>query len=189
MNELVKSKIDLFREAMLGGIASIVRASEIYVEALDEDPNNRELFVSTFSDWIPQGAWSQFEAVGRKWMHPRLLMGGMSDRKKASIIKSLPYSLQESILSGGKFELLVFNGDIINVDINDATVDQAKQLCAKDHIRTLGEQKAWIIENSKLVEKDLTPEKASYVIYGGKCIVRRDTEFNKKELRAIIARM
>ena len=78
----VISRIEKFKTALTAGIDGIVRASEIYVAALDEDPRNGDKFRDALAEMVPSSAWGQFEAVGRKWMHPRLLMGVVADKKK-----------------------------------------------------------------------------------------------------------
>jgi hypothetical protein len=115
-----------FREAFQRGIEGIVQAAEVYVAALDDDPRNADRFRDEFADYIPPGAWAQFEAVGRKWMHPRLLMGGVADRRKAAIIKRLTYSGQERVFNRERFSLLTANGDTLEVDMLEATADQAE---------------------------------------------------------------
>ena len=96
-----------FREAITTGINGFVRAGEIYVLAIDQDSTNAERMQLEFSDIVPSKAWKQFEAIGRKWMHPKLILGGMSDAKKTNIVKRLPYSLQNRVFEGEKFELLI----------------------------------------------------------------------------------
>ena len=71
MSVILKTKIEEFREALTAGMDGIVRASEIYVDALDDDPRNADKFQSVFADWVPASAWKQFEAVGRKWMNTK----------------------------------------------------------------------------------------------------------------------
>ncbi len=97
--------ISQFREAITTGINGFVRAGELYVKAIDQDPKNAERMQLEFADIVPSKAWKQFEAIGRKWIHPKLILGGMSDAKKTNIVKRLPYSLQNRVFEGEKFEL------------------------------------------------------------------------------------
>lgn len=187
MKELVTNRIAEFRKALTAGIEGIVRAAEIYVAAIDEDPTNADKFRDSFSDWIPSAAWTNFEAVGRKWMHPRLLMGGMADRKKHSIIKRLPYSVQERIFSGERFKLLTAKGDTLNVDLLEATADQTDQLCGDGNIRSLGEQRAWIEEQSKTIEVESEP--MPYVVMNGKVSFRRGVVLTRNEVKRLLQEM
>lgn len=188
MSAILETKIEKFREALTAGIEGIVTASEIYVEALEEDPRNADKFRSIFADWIPASAWKQFEAVGRKWMHPKLLMGGMSNRRKAHLVKSLPYSLQERIFSGERFPLLVGGGDVMQVTVMDATLDQVDQLFTQDGLRSLSGQKSWV-EETVLVESTETPEEMPYVIHGGAVTFRRGVRLTRAELKRLLQEM
>lgn len=185
-NLTFNDKIEEFKNALQSGISGIVRASEIYVSALDDDPRNAEKFREEFAEWVPSSAWAQFEAVGRKWMHPRLLMGGVSDRRKAAIIKKLPYSLQERIFKKEKFKLLTCDGQTLNVDLMDATAEQAKQLFNENNYRDLSEQRAWVESNNTKQDSDEFTEEMPYIIKGSKVVFRKGCVLNKVELKRIL---
>ena len=144
-----------FKQAITSGLNGFVRAGEVYVKAIDQDPSNAERMQLEFSDIVPSKAWKQFEAIGRKWIHPKLILGGMSDAKKTNIVKRLPYSLQNRVFEGDKFELLISGGDVLEVSALDASTDQVTQLFGDGNLRTLREQKAYI-ESNKL-QDDLRP--------------------------------
>ena len=182
---VVSSRIAEFREALQVGIEGIVKASEVYVAALDDDPRNADRFRDEFAEWVPASAWSQFEAVGRKWMHPRLLMGGVADRKKTGLIKRLPYSMQERVFKRDRFPLLTSNGDTLEVEILEATQEQAEQLCNGTAIRNLSEQKAWL-ESRNVTEASEPAEVLPYVITDGKVTFRRNTILTKQEIRRLL---
>jgi hypothetical protein len=182
------SKIEEFKSALTDGINGIIKASEIYVSALDEDMANAEKFQRELADFVPASAWAQFEAVGRKWMHPRLLLGGVADRKKASIIKRMPYSLQERVFNHERFKLLTANGETLSVDVMEITADQADQLCNGTAIRSLPEQRAWLEaqkKNTPVEEVELMP----YVLTDGKVTFRRGCVLNRNELKRLLQEM
>jgi len=191
MNEVAIKRIEEFKEALFAGISGFVRAAEIYVAAIDEDHSNAVLFQGELAQLIPSDAWAQFEAVGRGWMHPRLLIG-LPDKRKEAFIKRTPYSTQEKIFDGERFDLLTPGGGTLKVSLFDATSDQVDQLCAKTGIRTPSEQKAWIVSKERAERsrnsdaEEFTPEPVPYSIRKGKLLVRRDTEFSKRELQRII---
>jgi hypothetical protein len=185
---MITSRLADFREALQAGINGIVKASEIYVAALDEDPRNADRFREEFADYVPAGAWSQFEAVGRKWMHPRLLMGGVADRKKASIIKRLPYSMQERVFKRERFQLLTAGGDALSVDALEATAEQVEQLFDESAARSLGAQRAWL--ESRAVAKEQEPaEVMPYTVTDGKVSFRRGCVLNRTELKRLLQEM
>jgi len=181
MNKLQTKYIDDFRNAFSDGIASIVKAAQIYVDAIDDNPHNAELFQAQFMDTIPASAWSGFEAVGRKWMHPKLLLGGGG--KYAAKIKRLPYSTQERVFGGDLFELLIQNGETLRVDVRHIAPEQVEQLIDGNHIRTLPEQRAFL--GSKTVTEEAPPP-MPYVIRGGKVSFHRGVTLNKQEIRRIL---
>jgi len=184
----VTSRIADFRAALQAGIEGIVKAAEIYVAALDEDPRNADTFRDEFAEWVPSSAWAQFEAVGRKWMHPRLLMGGVSDRKKSAAIKRLPYSMQSRIFKRERFPLLTADGDTLQVDLMEATGDQVDQLCGSDSIRSLSEQRAWI-ESKAAAKACDEAEVMPYTLYNGKVTFRRGCVMNRAELKRLLQEM
>jgi hypothetical protein len=177
--------IKRFRDSFALGIEHIVKAAQVYVEAIDENPKFADVFAAEFQDSIPASAWSSFEAVGRKWMHPKLLLGGGG--KYANKIKRLPYSLQERIFSGEKFELLTADGDILKVDIREATQSQVEQLIDFSHTRTKSEQKAYIEAHKQTCETK--PEILPYVITDGKVSFRRGTILTRNEVKRLLQEM
>ena len=190
ITELAKTYEELtseFRNAITSGINGFVRAGEIYVKAIDQDPEYAEKMQLDFSDIVPTKAWKQFEAIGRKWIHPKLILGGMSDAKKTNIVKRLPYSLQNRVFEGEKFPLLVTGGDVLDISILDASYDQTMQLCGDGNMRTLTEQKAFI-EDSKLKD-DLKPQELPYYVQKGKIIFRKNTEITKAELKQLLTQV
>jgi len=186
MSKMVVARdVKKFRDAFIKGIEGIVTAAEIYVASIDENPHNAEVFKKELGDWIPASAWSGFEAVGRKWMHPKLLMGGMADRKKNTIVKRLPYSVQEQVFNGGRFEYLTKDGRTLKVAILEATHDQAEQICDGGTIRNISAQKAYQ-ERNPIKEVEAKAEILPYTILGGKITFRRGTVMTKRELKRLM---
>jgi len=183
---IISNSIERFRTEFLSGINGIARAAEIYVEAIDDDPHNVNEFREEFADWIPTSAWSQFEAVGRKWLHPKMIMGGMADHKKATFVKRLPYSIQERIFNHEQFPLLA-GEKTLQIDILEATDAQVKQLCNQSSIRSLPEQRVWI-EAQELEATEKT-EVMPYTISDGKLRIRRGVTLIKAEVERILKEM
>ena len=173
-----------FRKAFAAGIESIVAAATVYVEAIEDDPRLKDKFRDEFADTIPPSAWSGFEAVGKKWMHPKLLMGGGG--QFSSKIKRLPYSDQERIFSGARFDMLTADGDTLKVDLRNITREQGDQMFDGSHVRTLAEQKAYL-ESRKAspVEVEVLP----YTINGGRVSFRRGVSLSRAELKRLVQEM
>lgn len=185
--EIMLPEVQSFRTALTNGIDGIVKAAHIYVAAIDKDPRNQGAFEDGCSDILPHQAWAQFEAIGRRVIHPKLLFGGMASRPKAHLLKRLPYSAQERLLNRGKMELVCSGGDRLKVTIYDATVEQAKQLIGDRAVRTPEEQKAWMEAQKQRVA--MPPEPASvmpYTITDGKVTFRRAVTLTKREVQRIL---
>jgi len=181
-------RIDEFRTALQQGIDGITRAAEIYVAAIDDNPQSADVFRDTFADRVAASVWSQFEAIGRKWMHPRLLMGGVSSGRKTTAIKRLTYSTQERIFERERFPLLTSSGDKLMLDILEATNDQLDQMCTGNHIRTLSEQRAWI-ESQAAVVKAEPVQVMPYTIESGRVKFRKGCQMTRAEIRRLLTEM
>ena len=175
-----------FREAFNAGIDGIVKAAAVYVDAVDENPRNADKFTEAFDGVVPSLAWSQFEAIGRKWMHPRLLMGGGG--RYAAKIKRLPYSVQERIFAGERFDLVCQGGDTLKVDIRETTPEQVDQIIDGTHLRTPSEQRAYL-ESRSAIRSPLQAEPMPYTVQDGKVTFRRGTVLTKADLKRLLMEM
>jgi len=180
--------IKAFGEAFNAGLQGIVKACEIYVEAIDDDPRNADKFKDAYEDRIPVRAWGKFEAVGRKWLHPNLLMGGMADRSKSNAVKRLPYSVQERIFEHERFPFLCVDGNTLLIDITEATPEQVEQLCDGGVIRGISAQRAFI-ESKKVAESESKPDVMPYIIKGGSVTFRRGIKLTRVELKRLLQEM
>jgi hypothetical protein len=186
---VITQELSRFKDAFTRGIEGIVEAAQIYVKAIDDNPANAEKFREHFADSIPASAWANFEAVGRKWMHPQLLLGGMNDRKKASLVKRLPYDTQADIVEKRKrYSLLLSDGDTLEVSIQDATPEQVEQLIDGSQIRGEPAQKAWL-EQQKTHKVIHEAEAMPYTIRDGRITFKRATTMTKGELRRVLSEM
>lgn len=187
MKALVETRdyVQEFADALGFGLESIVKAAGIYVEAVDANPENAISFHEAFRDTIPASAWTSFEAVGRKWMHPKLLLGGGG--RYSNKIKKLPYSVQKQVFDGQRFQLLTKDGGKLNVDIREVTPEQAEQLLDGQHIRNLAEQKAYLESMKTMGGED--PEPMPYTIRNGKVCFRRGATLTRQEIKRLLADM
>lgn len=189
MNDVVLSAVERFGDAFKRGIDGIVEAAEVYVKAIDADPAAADVFRDRFSDCIPPSAWAGFEAVGRKWIHPKLLMGGMSDRRVAAKVKRLPYSVQERVFHKERFDLLLLDGQVLRVSLLECSPEQADQLCDGQIIRDIAAQRAWLEAAKRRAVTIPDAEPMPYLISGGRVTFRKATTMSKAELKRIIASM
>ena len=185
--EIVKTAASEFKSALYAGCEGIARAARIYVEFLDREPLKADEFRSLADDMVPFHVWSLLEQVGRKQLHPRLLLGG---GRHGNVIRRLPYSIQEKILERKeKFELVTSGGEILKVDLQTCEPEQIAQIVDGDQIREPSAQRAYI-ENRKaraaLAKKPEPAELLPYQIIGGAILFRKDCRLTKRELKKLV---
>ena len=66
-DELLKE----FKASLDAGINGFMNAGDIYVRAIDQDPEYADRLQEELKDIVPGRAWSQLEALGRKIIHPK----------------------------------------------------------------------------------------------------------------------
>ena len=177
----IEKMIEEFKTLIQAGLESIAKASAVYVKAIDENPKNHMRFAES-CPLVPASAWSGFEAVGRGWLDYRLLLNGGTANK---IMRKLPRSQQTSALDDG-VELLIKDGDTLRVQVESLTPKQAKQVFARDHIRSLGEQRAYLESLYAPTPKEYRP---SYTIERGVLHINAATKLTRKEVTRILMEM
>jgi len=191
-NAVARNYIDEFRKAWQNGIDGLSQAAQVYVDAIDADSDISKQLQDEFSD-LPQGVWGQLEQLGRKMIHPKLLMG--CGGRHATKIKKMPYSVQNRIFAGDTFPLLTKDNDTLMIDVRNATDEQVEQLFDRDHIRTLTEQKVLRVSETSNSTKSnggadiAEPERLPYIIKENRVIFRRDVTLTKQDVRNILAQM
>jgi hypothetical protein len=176
-----------FKQAMLGVETAIVEAGKIYVAALDDDAVDSSQFrLRCQQIWpsITPYVWRQFEDVGRGKKSQAELLG---ECPAAAKIRRLPDSVQKEIAAGKKFEV-VAGGEVLKMDVRNLSRELARQIFDRDHIRSVAEQKAWMLEHCRLPESKTETVSFSLVGTGSKrrFKVYRPTEFTKQQLKGIL---
>ena len=187
MTELMTIKTALrdFRTALTAGIDGFVKAGEIYVQAVDDNSRNADLFRDEFKDLVPCKTWGMLEQIGRKNMHPRLMLGGMADAKKNAAVKRLPFSTQERVFNRERFQFLTASGDTLELDMMEATADQVQQLCDGSTIRNLSAQKAYL--TAMAVDKTELPEiKPPWSPCSGGVVINKAGRYTRQELKRML---
>jgi len=174
-----------FREALDNAREGLAKAAEIYVQAIDEDPERSKEFRLALP-YIPERVWGQFEAIGRHRIDPRLLFGDGGPHRER--IKRLPYTVQRQVLQGQPVELLVNESDVLLADARTLTQQQAAQVFANDHVRTPAEQKAWLLDQQRRTNltKGDSAETLPYLIQGNKVTFRKNLTMTLRELKDLI---
>jgi len=170
-----------FKDGCSQGITGFIKAGKAYVAALDADPNNWNLFRAALPGFT-ESVWRQYEELGRGKMYFGTITAG---QHKSKIMK-MSYTVQKLIAGGQKYELLLPNGDVLNIDPREITLRQAKQLYANDHIRTVSEQRAWLAENPIIQIGEEKPEPLPIICSKGHVTVTRAVKLTKKQVQEIL---
>jgi len=171
--------IEEFKNLLGDMMANCLKMCEVYVEAIDTDPAWRHKFAAEF----PNFAWRNVEEVGRGSMHPDLLL--IPNQSAVPAIRRLPVSVQAEITGGSKYPLVISGGDNIKVDVRLTTKSQRDQLLADDHIRTVAEQKAWLLTEAPDVEEK-PARTLPYKIVNHRVRFMEDTIVDKGQLQRIL---
>lgn len=150
--ELVPTTADLtllerdFIAALQQGARALKTAGDLLVKCLAADPLAKQRI--SVASGVGLSTLNVFERIGRNQLHCDLFL---LDVPASGHLARLPYSDQERYLHE-PVELLVGsngNADVLRVEIRNLTPEQARQVFALDHVRDLGEQRAWLAQQSK----------------------------------------
>lgn len=185
--KLANNRIAEFIETYQKGVDAWVKAGEILVEMVEQDPDVFEKIVEKCPS-INIGALYLFEQMGRKMLHPRLLL---SDSPGYQKLATLPLSLQERYIDE-PVPLVVEteNGtDILLVKAREMTAGQARQAFGNGRIRTEGEQKAWLIDRASKNAKPVGTNVAAWKIKAGRVEFQAGATLSAGELATIITQL
>ena len=134
----IQSAIEQFRIALSEAQGALAKAAKIYVDIIDKFPEAKEEF-KIKNPSVSAKAWINLEKVARGQMLPEFVN---SDSVGAA--RSKPSCVRPEKTLSGPVEVLCVNGDILKVQLSDLSIEHSSILFAKDHIRTLSEQKVFI---------------------------------------------
>ena len=194
MSDTAMVKIDLTQvgDLILKGIECWVEAGEIVAAALDAEPDcmDRICTVTGLSADIVR----RFEQIGRREIYPKLLAN-----TGVGFIKLSACSYREQKLySENPIPLAIQNDDgsmdTLQVLASNMTASQVKQSFAKNHVRDLSEQRAWLeSERKRQADKALRDnveiQDAAFVIKGHRVIFRKGCELTASELAQLLAKV
>lgn len=185
-NALVQSKIEQFVKCIQSGIEEWIKAGEIVCEILDDDPESIEIICQRIPG-MSRDIIYRFEQIGRKKIHPNLLLSGCMGYKK---LAKMPYSQQEAYSKAPIPVLVCKNNDEYDtmlIKAENLTPDQCKQVFSDSMVRDIAMQRAWLeSEKRNMVINGIATEHLPYVVKGNKVVFRKDVELCKKELNSII---
>jgi hypothetical protein len=182
-----QAKIETFIQHFRRGVEEWIAAGEILVEMVEEDPYVYDYIINQCPT-LNAGILGRFEQMGRKTLHPQLLLTASPGFAK---LQKLPYSMQERYVTE-PVPMIVHTEagtDVLLVKAKDMTKEQAAQVFAPGRVRTEGEQKAWLVQHrsEKAIRNEETV-KTPWKIRGHKVIIN-GVEFTRKEIAGILAQM
>jgi len=192
-NKIAKRDIEQFTQLVKDGMNAWIQAGLLYVKMLDKNPDVADIIIEK-APFISRSILRRFEEIGRKQLHPRLLvMDGAGPRK----LRSMPYSEQEKYVQQ-PIEMLVVKGtgktDKMLVDVQKLSNECAKQVFAPDHVRDLAEQRAYIeaVKAVKVQEEEIEAQEeysTPWEVRRGKVFICKPCSMTKQELVAILGTM
>jgi hypothetical protein len=169
------------------GIECWSKAGEIVVKLID-DHRMTIPEIAGNSEFLTEDIVARFEQLGRKQILPQLLV---ADYPAAKHVIKLPYSEQSRAVDEG-IELLVMGDEghsTLKVAISNLTPLQCKQVFAKDAIRSLPAQRAYI-ESQKTdneIKGRVFNDEAIWKVSGRKVVFFKPCQMTARELAQIIA--
>jgi hypothetical protein len=157
------------------------------VEMVEEDPHVYDYIIQQCPT-LNAGILGRFEQMGRKILHPQLLLSASPGFSKLS---KLPFSMQERYLSE-PVPIIVHteNGpDVLLVETKNMTKEQANQVFAPGRIRTEGEQRAWLMQQRSNAAKPVGSNVAPWSIKGGRVVFVAGATLSAGELATIITQL
>lgn len=182
-----KAQIETFIHHFRRGVEEWITAGEILVQMVEQDPYVYDYIIQQCPQ-INAGILGRFEQMGRKTLHPQLLLTASPGFAK---LQRLPFSMQERYIEE-PVPVIVHTEDgtdVLLVKAKDMTKEQAAQVFAPGRVRTEGEQKAYLVQQAshRASDKKEAVEKP-WKIRGHKVIIN-NVEFTRKELYAILSQM
>jgi hypothetical protein len=186
-NTITKNRIDQFIELFKQGVDAWIKAGEILVELVEDDPHTYDYIIQKCPT-LNAGILGRFEQMGRKTLHPQLLLTASPGFDK---LRKLPFSMQERYIKE-PVPIIVHTEsgtDVLLVEAKNMTKEQANQVFAPGRIRTEGEQKAWLMQQRSMAAKPIGTNVSAWRIKGGRVEFQAGASLTAGELATIITQL
>lgn len=185
--ETIQTNIKTRTEELVGLIAKGIecwqKAGEVVVKIIDEDGMSVEEIAAS-SDFLTEDIVFRFEQIGRKLLSPVLMI---ADYPAARHIIKLSYKEQEEMICGS-VEVLLENGESLNISVQNLTQLQCRQVFDKKRIRTLPAQRAWMeSERTKSASYPIHEIKYPYTIRSGRIFIPSACQLTKADLKRMLS--
>lgn len=184
IKEVQSHAVESFVELFQRGYDAWIEAGKIVAGALESDPDFAEKVHAKHPEISCDTVYA-FDRLGRKELHPKLLI---SDSPGAKKLRRLPYSVQERYCDA-PVPLLIKNEngwEVLMASVFNLTTDQANQVFDGDGVRPDGAQRTWL-ENKN--SKAIIQVDEAYRVSGRKLIVMHPCQFTAGQLARMLADM
>lgn len=183
----VEKQINQFILLYRKGVDAWIKAGEVLVALVDNDPHAYDYIIQK-CPMLNAGVLARFEEMGRKTLHPQLLLTNSPGFSK---LQKLPLSLQERYLEE-PIPVIVHgeNGtDILMVEAKNMTKEQAAQVFTGNRVRTEGEQKALLMQAKSNAARPVGSNIAPWKIEKGRVVFQAGATLSAGELATIITQI
>lgn len=184
MNSPQKTNIERFVVLFQRGYDAWIEAGKVVAAALEDDPDFADKVHAEHPEISVDTVYA-FDRLGRKELHPKLLI---SDSPGAKKLRRLPYSLQEKCIDN-PVPLLIKTEkgwEILNASVFNLNSEQANQVFDADGIRPEAAQRTWLESKSS---KAIVQIDEAYRVSGRKLIVMQPCQFTAGQLARLLADM
>jgi hypothetical protein len=182
-----QARIQDFIAAFQAGVDAWIKAGQILVELVDEDPHVYNYIQRECPAMTPD-ILGKFESIGRGVIMPTLAMDTSPGSKQ---LQRLPLSVQERF-TREPIPVIVQcdddNTDVLLINYQDLTPQQSKQVFRNGRLATEGEQRAWIEDYKLKNAKPRKHEEAPWKLTKNELIVG-DIHFTAKQLAGFLAQL
>jgi hypothetical protein len=184
-------KIKEFIVAFAEGKAAFEKCGKIIVELVDADPYVYNYIEQKCAAMTP-AVLRMFEDIGRGKVLPSL---AFDNSEPAKIMRRFPLPMQAR-LECEPIPLVVRKSDgkmdVRLVKLTDMTKDQRQQAIDKDRLRTEGQQRSLLDEQSSraaIIDIKAKAVASAYSIKGGVVTFAQGTTLTRKQLASILAQL
>lgn len=190
MMKTIEQRVAQVLALFMAGLERWYEASLIVVDLIDEDMAAAEVLKRESNGMFNDRMIAAFERMGRKQLAPQLAyMSGAGPERLAK----MPFSVQERYLNE-PIELLILKDDEstdkLMVSVHDLTPKQATQVFARDCVRTLAAQRAWLEDDrARLLAAAKPVPQFPYKISGRRVTFSEGCTLTAQELARILAQI
>jgi hypothetical protein len=181
----IADAIRSFTEAFQIAREGFIRAGQIYAAAIDRFGQSARDQFATGAPAISAETWRRLERLGRGEMDHRLLT---KSSEGARALRRLTPGEQGQALDHG-VPLLLSGGDHLLVQVDALTRAQVHQVFAMDHVRDLGEQRAWLETHAPQITAPRKVDAPAYRIVGGRVKIERPCELSRADVLRLMAEL